>query len=338
MPIPAVVKPGPIFAACLALAAAAGAQTAPAPAPPAAPPGAQTAAGEPPTTEATPVDAPALDAPPGSLLGATDTPSAPQDEPLDRLRNDHDWTIRFEPAVWLVSPSGVVQLPGASSDSARIEELNLDTPEVRPSGEVHLAADPWRLSFFGSQYAQHTDFVAETGFTTGDVDIAPGDTADVDFDFTMVEVDAGYLVWRHDFDAGSFNQANTIDADVSLYAIGGVRAYDIDFDVREVGGQAGRSSTDQFFAEPIVGLRGELDLLRDFTVDVQLTGGGYFDSDRSSGSLDIVVGFQWRPHPNVGVQIGWRQVAYWLNDGEGEDEFEYNGRMAGIQGGLVIRF
>ena len=47
---------------------------------------------------------------------------------------------------------------------------------------------------------------------------------------------------------------------------------------------------------------------------------------------------QWRPHPNVGVQIGWRQVAYWLNDGEGEDEFEYNGRMAGIQGGLVIRF
>lgn len=329
MPIPALVNPGSLLA-WLALAAAAGAQTAP-PAH-AAPAEAQ------PAQEAEPVDAASAAEPPAAPLGASEIPPAAEDGPLDRLRNDHDWTIRFEPAVWLVSPSGVVQLPGASSDTARIEELNLDTPEVRPSGEVHLAADRWRLSFFGSQYAQHTEFVAETGFATGDVDIDPGDTADVDFDFTMVEVDAGYLVWRHDFDAQTLNQANTIDADLSVYAIGGMRAYDIDFDLREVGGQAGHSSTDQFFAEPILGVRGELDLMRDFTVDLQLTGGGYFDSDRSSGSMDIVVGFQWRPHPNVGVQIGWRQVAYWFNDGEAEDEFEYNGRMAGIQGGLVIRF
>ncbi len=269
-----------------------------------------------------------------------ETATAAANEPrlLDRATNNHDWTVRLEPAVWLVSPSGSVRLPGASSKSVRIEQLNIDTPEVRPSGEIHLSTDRWRLSFFGSEYDQRTRFVSEDPFQVGNVDIDVGDTVQVDFDFTIVEAAAGYRVWTHDFDENSSNFAKTIDADLQLYLIGGLRLYDIDFDVREIGGEGGRSATDQLFIEPIIGVRGELELMRDFTIDLQMSGGGYFDSDRTTASVDIVVGFQWRPHPNVGVQIGWRQVAYWLDDGDGADAFEYNGGMAGIQGGLVIRF
>lgn len=273
-----------------------------------------------------------------SVGGVKLDPGLAADKLFSKALNDHDWTVRFEPGVWLVSPSGMVRMPGASDDTVRVEYLNLDTPEVRPSGEVHVAADRWRLSFFGSQYAQETQFVAERGFSLGDVAIDVGDTVDAEFDFTVVEVAAGYRIWEADLDGDSANPAAAVDTDLRLYAIGGLRAYDVDFDIREIGGQGARSTTDQFFVEPILGLRGEVDVARDFTIDLQLSGGGYYDSDRSTSSLDIVVGFQWRPHPNVGVQIGWRQVAYWLHDGDGADEFEYNGRMAGIQGGLVIRF
>lgn len=276
---------------------------------------------------------------PGADMAHAD--AARDEDVLLRPENDHDWTLRVEPGIWLVSPSGQVRLPGASDDRVRVETMNLDTPEVRPAGEIHLQADRWRLSFFGSQYDQETDFVAEEGFTIGDVAIDVGDTADVEFDFTVVEALAGYRVWEHDFDACSEDLSRTIDADLRVFLVGGLRAYDLGFDVREIGAggvEVSRSATDQFFAEPVIGVRSEMDLWRDFTVDLQLSGGGYFDSDRSSASFDIVVGFQWRPHPNVGVQIGWRQVSYWLSDGDGEDEFEYNGRMAGIQGGLVIRF
>jgi hypothetical protein len=273
-----------------------------------------------------------------SVGGVQLDPGLAADKLFSKALNDHDWKVRFEPAIWLVSPSGTVRMPGASTESVRVEHLNLDTPEVRPSGEVHLAADRWRLSFFGSQYAQETRFAAEQGFSLGDVTIDPGDIVDAEFDFTVVEVAAGYRIWEADLDRDSANQAMTVDTDIRLYAIGGLRAYDVDLDVREIGGEGGRSATDQFFVEPILGLRGEIDIARDVTIDLQMTGGGYLDSDRSVASLDIVTGFQWRPHPNVGVQVGWRQVAYWLDDGDGPDEFEYNGRMAGIQAGLVIRF
>ena len=288
-----------------------------------------------------------LGAPSAAQTGAADDapigdPAAAPPDPLgtDRIENldRRDWTLRLEPGVWLVSPAGELRMPGASRDRVRVEELNLDSPRARPAGELHLAAEPFRFSFSASQFGLEPDFVSEDDFDLGDVSIATGDTVDVDFDLTMIELAAGRLVYQRDFDALSLDPAGAADFNLRVYALAGLRLYDLDIDVRETAPAAARTSTDQFFGEAFIGARAEVEIARDFSMDLQLSGGAYLDSDRSVTSFDIVVGFGWRPHPNMGIQIGWRQLAFFLEDGDGADTFEYEGTMAGIQAGVEIRF
>lgn len=276
----------------------------------------------------------------------TPEPGKPPERSLESILAP--WTVRIDPHVWWVSPSGSIKLPASSSgaasngDSVRVERLNLDSPRLSPYLEAQINADPWRFSLSGGSFSLdrgHT--TADSAFQLGDMPVSIGDSLAVSFDFTTVEASAGYRFWRHDFKASSRHPEDAWDTVVSTYVVGGVRLEDVNAAVRlnnpPVGG-VGSVASHQVFVEPFAGIRLEAELARHFGVDFQLTGGGFADSDKSSITIDVAVAFAWRPWDNVGVQIGWRQLAFTLKDGHSPQEFEYSGRMAGVFAGVTIRF
>ena len=263
------------------------------------------------------------------------------------------WTVQIEPFVWFVAPSGDLRLPARSGtggstgggfadsgDEVELASLNLDTPRLSPAGEMHISADRFRFTFSGAAYSISRDGTpADEAFRIGAVEVAVGEPLDVDFDFATYEVSLGYCVWAHDFfnDTNGARRANATPLVLRTYALGGVRMYDTDISVTNAatGSSAG---SDEFFIEPIVGGRAELEINEVFSIDLQISAGYFSDSDKSSLSFDVAAGFVYRPIPNLGIQIGWRQIAFDLTDGEGLDEFEYSGRLAGLYTGITLRF
>jgi hypothetical protein len=290
----------------------------------------------------------------GQEQAPTATPSADATDrslvhPDDRLTLDtaalarRPWTIQVEPMLWWTSPGGKIRLPGtsegaASSDRVRVERLNLDTPRFSPAAEVHIDAEPWRFSLSAGAFSlSREETTADRSFQLGDVAVSEGDMLDTDFDYVTAELTVGRLMYRHDFAAASKQPEDAVPVLLSLYGLGGLRLYDLDIAVRDITTGV-ESASQQFYVEPILGVRAELDIDRDYGLDLQISGGYYADSDRSVSSLDIIVGFRWTPTPNIGWQIGWRQILTWMEDGEGASEFEYSGGLAGLYTGVVIRF
>lgn len=265
-----------------------------------------------------------------------------------------DWTVRLEPKVWFVAPSGTLKLPISSGDGpgsvttagddVELERLNLDSPRLEPAGDIHLASGRWLFGFSGATFSLDRDrTTADETFRLGAVSVAPGDSLRVAMEFTTAEVLGGYRVYSRDFAAESELPENAYDAVLGVYVVGGARFYDLGIEVRRAGGAGPfQADVDQFFAEPIAGLRFELDFAREFSMVVQTTAGGFADSDRSSISFDVQAGFQWRFWDGrAGLQIGYRQLLFVLTDGSdgpAAEEFEYDGRMAGLFAGLQVRF
>lgn len=258
------------------------------------------------------------------------------------------WKVSFEPRLWWTSPSGELKLPAASGtgpgaftdsgDSVEVGQLNLDTPRLAPSGEVHIAAEKWRFAFSGAAYSLDRDNTpADSAFRIGAVEFSPGEPMAVRFEYSTFEVNAGYEVFSWDFAAACAEPQNAIDVAMRLIALGGVRLHDVSFEVSSMADGAS-TGTDQLFIEPLGGVRAEFDIYQDFSFDLQVTGGAWIESDRSVYSLDMVVAFRWRPTPRVALEFGWRQMLYSLSDGEDAHEFEYVGGMAGVFTGVVVRF
>jgi hypothetical protein len=216
-----------------------------------------------------------------------------------------------------------------------LERLNLDNPRFTPAGAVTISADRWRFSFDGASYSENVHTTADSSFTLGDVTAAPGDALRTALDYSSFEITGGYRFLSYEF-KGLTNTPETVpDVVLNLYGIAGVRLTDIKFDIEK---GAVSSSSDQFFVEAIGGARAELQVIHGFSMNLQLTGGGYADSDRYATSFDVAVSFGWRPVNNVGVEIGWRQVLHDMKDGSGNGEFTYNGAMAGLFTSILIRF
>ncbi len=294
----------------------------------------------------------------GQEAGAAEaaTPAEPADgsprpslnASTEHMESHRRWTVQFEPSAWWTSPGGRLRLPGTSGgggeggsgggDEVRLERLNLDTPRFSPLGEVHINADPWLVSFSGAAYSLSRDETfADRTFRIGDVSVTEGDLLDVDFDYASAELTVGRRIYHRDFLTLSADPAMGTPIALTIYALGGVRLYDIDVSVRNASA-GGISASQQFFVEPILGAKAVAEVAEDFTIDLQVSGGFYADSDRSASSLDISLAFTWRPHENVGVQLGWRQLLSWLEDGEGAGEFSFNGGLAGLYTGVVVSF
>lgn len=245
------------------------------------------------------------------------------------------WTLQVQPRAWLVSPSGRVKLPsnGAPGSRVRIEDLNLDSPRFEAAGQVDLKLGDWRISFSGLHNDLSEGGGSAAGFQLGDVTVAPGGTFTTSFDFTSLQGSVSYRIWEKDFGAdGGTDPHRTM---LGLDLLAGARYSDVDFGFTS---GATTDNVDEAFGELFGGARAELIIARDFSVEAEVSGGGWSGSDHSVLSIDAVIAFSWRPVDAVGLQIGWRQLAFDLSDGAGAGEFEYSGRLAGVFFGVVLRF
>jgi opacity protein-like surface antigen len=272
----------------------------------------------------------ALAAPAGA--SAQDAPEVPA------LRTLSEWTIDFEPAAWYVSPGGKIRLPGtpAAGNGQKLDagSMNLDSPRLSPLGELHLRHADWRLS--ASAFGFDTDgraVVADEAGQWGSLAFSPGDEIDASLDFRSADFLVAYRFFHRregELEGGGFTYVPMLEAH------GGLRFYDISVDARGPGGSV---SADRFFAEPFVGARFSMDLVENFSIDVQTSVGAFTDGGTGEViSWDALVGLQWLPTRNLGVQAGYRQLAFSLSDGKSPEKFEWRGAMAGLYVGLVLRY
>lgn len=256
---------------------------------------------------------------------------------------NRDWTIRFEPSAWFLSPAGKLRMPrsgsGASTSRVELVDLGLDRTRFEPFGEIHVLRDRWRITLSGTWLSEQSTAIIDSSGRLGDAPFAAGDAIATDFTLATFQAMGAARVYR--YQGGPDGQGgHDLVATVDLTA--GVRVYylDVDASVASAPGGAVLASTgdSEFFAEPVVGVKGELVMIQDFSVDLELTAGGFVFGDTSVVSVDVIVGGTWRPTPTVGLQLGYRQLAYFLSSGSGGGEFEYNGTIAGLYGGLDLRF
>jgi hypothetical protein len=275
--------------------------------------------------------------PPASSTPAAEPPTTLQLAPPGGPP-DPPWVIRIDPMVWWVSPAGDLKLPSTSGsdDSVELSSLNLDTPEFTPAGGLAINAGDFRFSFFAAAYSRETTAGAESAFQIGDASFGAGDPFESEFDFNLFDLNVGYRFYTYDWRSHSADKDKCLDVVLDLYAVGGGRFYDMNIGVNAPGAEG--NDTDQFFGDIVGGVRAEFTVIRDFSINLQLTGGGMGDSDRSSFSYDIQLNGEWRPWTNVGVLIGWRHIGFSLVDGDGAGKFDFDGTLAGLFAGVTVRF
>lgn len=291
-------------------------------------------------------------------VAATDPAAPPAAAPaLDNAASDHpasdhpSWTVHIQPLLWYAAPSGDIRLPtnsgngpaGFTGDAGKIglNTLDIDRARLRPAGQATLSAGDWLFTFAGANYqVSRSGVVAPEALRVGAVAVASGQTFDVDFELGLYEVGLGYRLWNKDFAADSSSPSSAVPIALDLHLVGGVRAYDltINFERTTTGSGASTAGFDELFIEPYLGARLDATFDHQFSVGLLATVGYLPGDNPGSLSLDIVAGFTWRPHPNIGVLIGYRQLAYDLEKGEGADTFAYDGRLAGLLAGIDIAF
>lgn len=261
----------------------------------------------------------------------------------DELFNDGElkvpdaekYTIRFEPSLYYASPGGKVLLPGSpgGNNAMHLEDLNLDSPRLSPFGELHVRSGDWRVSVSGFAVSlSDRGSIAPDDRTAGPFPYASGDLLTSSINFASGDIVAAFQMGAPDAISGKRDPAFA----VGFETLFGLRFFDVDFEVQT---PTGTASGGGFFVQPIVGAKATMSVGHDITIDVQTDLGGFMEGpDKNSLSTNILVGFAYRPTPNVGVQVGYRLFIFDLNDGQEAERFEYRGAVAGLYMGLEVRF
>lgn len=278
---------------------------------------------------------------PPPAWGQPDDRAGPAEPPDNAPAGPVGWTVRVEPGVWYASAGGRVILPGQvrGGQDIDMERINADSPRAGPHGAVSATRGRLRLGARGFYFATDRDAIADINRQVGDVDIRVGDPLQVDLAFGAYELEAGWRVLERPGSAEA--RAHT---GARVFAFGGARAYEFDMELvnrsdQLTPGTADAASAHELFAEPYVGLVLEAQVTEQLALDLRGSiGGMYIDQDRHSTSWDLTAGLTWQPHPNLGLRVGYRQLAFDLDSGGGAGRFEYRGSLAGLMGSLVVRF
>ncbi len=270
----------------------------------------------------------AQDAPP------PEQPASPPIEAPPRADDPSEWTIRFEMSAWYAGAGGHVEFPNSSNGEMRMDKFNLESPRITPYGELQVQRDRYGMLASAVVFSlDNRGAIMDTSGVMGGVPFSAGERLVSSLDFVSVEAAGWYRFYdnpRGPEPGGGFRYRPTWDA-----MLGG-RLYDVGF---EIEAPAGTASESGIWAEPYVGLRFGMDLAETFSVDVTASLGYFHDGDdRQSVSWDIIAGFRWNPTRNFGVQLGYRQLAFRLHDGDAQGSFEFNGAVAGLYAGGVLRF
>ncbi|MEL7472669.1 MAG: hypothetical protein AAGK04_05065 [Planctomycetota bacterium] len=253
------------------------------------------------------------------------------------------WSLSVEPAFYYVAPSGEVTMPGdASSDQVELSDYNVDDPNAAPFGEVHFRKDRWRLSVTGFTLDVQGSATIDEDVRLGEAIVLAGERVDTTLDFLSFEVLGSYRFAEY---AGSQSYDGVYKFVTGAELVAGARYFDVglEFDVdlstrTTVFLLPSETKVDEVFAQPVVGLRWDMEFYEQFSVDVESTVGALYLGDHESLSWDIKAQFAWRPVENFGAFVGYRQVAFHLKDGDGASEFEWDGSLAGVFAGVQIRF
>lgn len=254
----------------------------------------------------------------------------PESDPInDRPR----WELTLSPTLWRPALGGDIRLPGGTSE-ATFERLDgADDPSLTAfprlearRGDLFISVSEFFFSIDERASADNPESVGGLNFDTGD-------RANVDFDLLSAQVFVGVRAWERVLTSDNRDGEVTLGLD----AYGGVRIYAADVRIAVPGG-GGSASDDGIWAEPIIGFRLSADLLERVSFFISINAGAQPFGDRSSVSFDIITAIQVNPTPRLGVQFGWRQLAVDLQSGSGDDEFEFDGELAGLFGSVVFRF
>jgi hypothetical protein len=271
----------------------------------------------------------------GAIASAQEAPpDAAQAAPPANDRRPRPWSLQIEPAVWFAAFGGDVNIGGAGD--VDVETLDVDDPNASPAGELHFRRERWTFTLFGAGVSADDDTNARDAFEAGGIAVAEGDPVSTELDFITMHATVGYRLWNwpkaqppEGWEGPAYAESD-VTIGLDLYA--GARLQWMDFEVRSGGGSA---DGDGAFVQPIIGARIELELTRQFSVDLGVDAGWWPGDSMGSTSVSVIVGFQWRPWENVGFQIGFRQMFINLED---EDTLEFDGSLGGLMGSIVLRF
>jgi len=250
------------------------------------------------------------------------------------------WTWQLEPAVHFASPGGDIRLPGGSGRGPKIAlaDINLDSPRLSPGFDVSLRRGRWRLNAQGLFFDADGRGARSPGASAlGATPVAPGDRTRFDLRYTQVDLRGAYTLRDAALSPRSHGPGHRLR--LRLDVEGGLRFYDVAFEGVNLDAAGGAAGVDvrEWFVEPHGGFKASVDFLERFTMDLHTSIGG-FPAIQSVYSWDIGVGFQWRPTPYLGVQMGYRSTIFSLDSGDGADAFEWQGAVQGLMGGLAVRF
>jgi len=271
-------------------------------------------------------------------LGQADEPS-----PWERSRL-HDWTISLEARAWYPAPSGDLTLPGGSAldDAVDLADVNMDSPRVIPYGEIRLQRGKWQIGLAASTFSAEASAVMTTTRTLGAVPTFAGETTHLDFSHWSFETRGLYQLF-------SYVDGSTADGRDRVRIRGlagaGVRASAVDVDFRVVPTSSARTGAETLsvsyegtFVELMAAGALEIDLSERWFISVEASGAFSGLDDRTSSSFSIEPTFAWHPTPNLGVEVGYRMLIHRMEEGPSPSDFEWAGSLAGIFGGVSLRF
>lgn len=276
----------------------------------------------------------ALAEPQQEQLSSTPAPepkAEDQSQPLGTKQPE--WKFQFEPSAWYAGASGKVRIAGAPSNAGtvQINDLHLDNPRLTPAGELHVRTGNWRFSFGTFFFSQNRLQTMDVGGQLGTVTFAPGNQVYSKMEQNEYVPVVGYEFWNYYVPKST----NGVEFLGRLEAFGGARLDDMEFSFAQ---GANAASQSEFFGQAIIGVKGSMDIAEQFSIDLETSVGGWPGGNDYAWSWDITVGFMWRPIPNVGVQVGYRNLVNELRSGSDSERFYYNGGLAGLFFGAVVRF
>lgn len=255
---------------------------------------------------------------------------------LELPGNTMDWEFRVVPRAWFAALGGDLRLPGGSGE-VEIDLLDLDEPSVRPYIDLEFRRERWKLRVSAAYIDEDASTRAGGAGAIGSVAFDAGDQLTSGFELLTFEGSAAYQLWIH---RGARNDAGLPNLESILEIAGGMRFTHIDAHVEARRGRTfiGRTSDEQLFAEPTIGVHWTLGLHNAFTIEAGTNLGIFPGSDHSSFSWDITAQAAYRPTGNLGVLFGYRQLLGSYDDGDDDDGFEYTGAAAGLYAGVELRF
>lgn len=276
----------------------------------------------------------------------------PEDAPTPLLSPDA-WRLErahLELYAWYAAASGSLRLPGSTPAPApSLATLNLDSPRLQPMlrldllfdnpGATQIPPPKARLTFTAFAFSNTKAAFLDTPLALGPVDTAPDDRVETRLRVEHASLGAGLRL------AGYDDQPDRFTA--RLDALVGLHAFRTDTRHRVVQSAPGHDTPlaerttqrDDTWFFPYAGARLDMDFEQRFAIHLETTVGGLDGiGDNKALAWDITTTFNYRPHPNLTLGVGYRNLSLNLDAGPEDDPAKWRGALAGLTWQLGLDF